>query len=144
MGRSPSVAELPRWARDLLENERVARLGVVDDGGGPRVLPVTYALTGGAIVSAIDHKPKRVAPEQLARVRWLQARPRAVLTVDHYEEDWSQLGWVQAIGRVRILDAVSAPDAIRALTERYDPYRERSPAGPVLSLEPDRVLWWHA
>jgi hypothetical protein len=33
---------------------------------------------------------------------------------------------------------------VEALTERYAPYRVRSPAGPVLALEPDRLLWWHA
>ncbi len=122
----------------------MARLGLIDDDGGPRVLPVTYALAGAAIVTAIDHKPKRTAPEALARVRWLRARPRAALTVDRYEEDWSRLVWVQAIGQVTILDAPSAPEAIAALTERYPPYRDRPPAGPVLSLVPDRVLWWRA
>ena len=144
MGRSASVAELPKWARTLLERSRVARLGIVDDEGGPRVLPVTYALADGALVTAIDHKPKQTPPERLARVRWLRARPRAALTVDHYEEDWSELGWVQAIGPVAILDAADAADAIAALRSRYPQYSDRPPAGPVLSLEPDRVLWWRA
>jgi PPOX class probable F420-dependent enzyme len=121
----------------------VARLGIIDDDGGPRVLPVTYALSGGSIVTAIDHKPKRVPPERLARVRWLTARPQAAVTVDRYDEDWSRLRWVQAIGRVQILEAASAPVAIAALTERYAPYRDRPPAGPILVLEPDRLLWWH-
>src|SRR5919109_5158041 len=54
MGRSESVAKLPEWARELLERSPVARLGLVDDDGGPRVLPVIYALAHGAIVTAID------------------------------------------------------------------------------------------
>ncbi len=144
MGTSASVAELPKWARALLEGSRVARLGVVDDEGAPRVLPVTYALSGSAIVTAIDHKPKHVPADRLARLRWLRARPRAAITVDHYDDDWSKLEWVQAIGPVAIIDATGAPDAIAALTERYSAYRDRSPAGPVLSLVPDRVLWWRA
>ncbi len=122
----------------------MARLGIADDEGAPRVLPVTYALAAGTIVTAIDHKPKRVPAQELARVRWLRARPRAALTVDHYDDDWSRLRWVQAIGPVAILAAADAPEAIAALTERYVSYRERPPAGPVLSLEPDRVLWWRA
>ena len=142
MGSSASVAELPGWARELLETSRVARLGIADDEGAPRVLPVTYALAGGTIVTAIDHKPKQVPAQELARVRWLRARPRAALTVDHYDDDWSSLRWVQAIGPVAILAAADSPEAIAALTERYAPYREQPPAGPVLSLEPDRVLWW--
>jgi PPOX class probable F420-dependent enzyme len=142
MGRSASVAELPKWARELLERSRVARLGLVDDEGGPRVLPVTYALAGRTLVTAVDHKPKQVPVDRLARLRWLRARPRAALTVDHYEEDWSGLAWVQAIGAVSILDAAEVPDALAALTARYSQYREHAPSGPVISLEPERVLWW--
>ena len=144
MGSSASVAELPDWARALLESSRVARLGITDDDGAPRVLPVTYALAGGAIVTAVDHKRKHVPAAALARIRWLRARPRAALTVDDYDDDWSRLAWVQAIGPVAILAAADAPEAIAALTERYAPYREQPPAGPVLSLAPDRVLWWRA
>jgi PPOX class probable F420-dependent enzyme len=144
MGRSANVAELPGWARELLERSRIARLGLIDDDGAPRVLPVTYALCGGRLISAVDHKPKRVAGEQLARVRWLQARPRAALTVDHYEDDWSRLQWVQAIGEVTLLDARSAPDELAALRERYVQYREASPPGPVIVLEPDRLVWWRS
>jgi PPOX class probable F420-dependent enzyme len=144
MGSSASVAELPEWAHQLLERARVGRLGLIADDGGPRVLPVTYALAGAAIVTAVDHKPKRVPLQRLARVRWLRARPRAALTVDHYDEDWSRLGWVQAIGPVEIVEAAAAPEAIDALRERYEPYRERPPAGPVIVLMPDRMVWWRA
>ena len=119
-------------------------MGIADDAGHPRVLPVTYAVVNNAIVTAIDHKPKSVAAEHLARVRWLRARPRAALTVDRYEDDWSRLKWVQAIGKVTIVEAAEAPDAIAALAKRYAVYREQPPAGPVLSLEPDRLLWWRA
>jgi PPOX class probable F420-dependent enzyme len=142
MGSCASVAELPEWARELLERSRVARLGLLGDEGAPRVLPVTYAVAGPSIVTAVDHKPKRVPPERLARVRWLRARPRAALTVDHYDEDWSKLAWVQAIGSVTILDAADAPEAVAALTRRYDQYRDRRPEGPVLRLMPDRLVWW--
>jgi PPOX class probable F420-dependent enzyme len=144
MGSSASVAELPKWARALLEASRLAHLGIVDDTGSARVLPVTYALSGSALVSAVDHKRKDAAPDRLARVRWLRARPRAALTVDHYEEDWARLAWVQALGAVSILEAAEAPDALAALIDRYPQYRDRVPAGPVLSLTPDRFVWWRA
>jgi PPOX class probable F420-dependent enzyme len=122
----------------------VGRLGIADDEGNPRVLPVTFAIHENAIVTAIDHKRKSVPAERLARIRWLKARPRAALTVDHYDDDWSHLRWVQAIGEVTILPAAKAPEAIAALTERYEQYRDHPPSGPVLSLAPDRVLWWRA
>jgi PPOX class probable F420-dependent enzyme len=128
----------------LLAGSRVGRLGLVDDDGAPRVLPVTYAITGESLVTAVDQKPKRRSGEELARVRWLRARPTAALTVDHYDDDWSALAWVQALGTVSVLDAARAPEAMAALAQRYEAYRSDPPAGPVLVLEPDRLLWWHA
>ena len=144
MGRSASVAELPGWARRLLEDAPVARLGLLDDEGAPRVLPITFAVAGDRLVSAIDHKRKRVTGEHLARVRWLRARPAAALTVDRYDDDWARLEWLQVLGEVEIVDAAAAPDAIAALVARYEPYRTRPPAGPVLALTPSRLLWWRA
>lgn len=128
----------------LLEDSRVAHLGLLDDDGRPRVLPVTYALSDGLLVSAVDHKRKRLAGERLARVRWLRARPQVALTIDRYDENWAALAWVQAIGPMSVIDAAEAPAAIAALTERYEPYRTQPPAGPVLALTPERVLWWRA
>jgi len=107
-------------------------------------LPITYALDGDAFVTAVDHKPKRVAPERLARIRWLRARPRAALTIDRYDDDWSTLAWVQALGEVRIVAASDASSSLAALSDRYEPYRDRPPSGPVLVLEPQRLLWWRA
>jgi PPOX class probable F420-dependent enzyme len=144
MGWSASVAELPEWAGGLLASAPVARLGVIDDDGAPRVLPITFAVAGGSLVTAVDHKPKRRPGSELARVKWLRARPRAALTVDHYDDDWSRLAWVQALGSVRVLDAADAADAVAALAARYEQYRDRTPGGPVLVLEPDRLVWWRA
>jgi PPOX class probable F420-dependent enzyme len=144
MGSSANVAELPTWAGRLLAQARVAHLGLLDGEGRPRVLPITFAVCGQQLVSAVDYKPKRVKGEDLARVGWLRARPHAALTVDHYDEDWSKLAWVQALGEIQILDATDAPDAIAALVERYEQYGARPPAGPVLALAPARVLWWRS
>jgi PPOX class probable F420-dependent enzyme len=142
MGLTPD--ELPGWAGALLEEARVAHLAFVDDRERPRVLPVTFAIRGGAIWSAVDEKPKRVAGEELARVRFLRRRPAAALCVDRYDDDWSRLAWVQLLGRVAVVDASDAADALAALAERYPAYRDRSPPGPLLRLEVDRALHWRA
>jgi PPOX class probable F420-dependent enzyme len=144
MGTSSSVAELPGWARSLLQHERIAHLGLIDDAGLPRVLPVVYAACGEVLVTAVDHKPKSVPPDRLARVRWLHARPQATITVDHYDEDWSQLAWVQASGTVRIVEEAGFGELVSALVERYPQYRERPPGGPLLVLAPERLVWWKA
>jgi PPOX class probable F420-dependent enzyme len=108
------------------------------------VLPVTFAIWSESLVSAVDEKPKRVAGDRLARVRWLRADPRAALTIDSYDDDWSALRWVQALGTVQVTDAAAGPDAISALARRYPQYAERPPAGPLVVLRPERLLWWRA
>lgn len=137
-----TLDELPAWALALVESERVARLAFVDDRERPRVLPLTYALAGGAAWSAIDTKPKSV-PEP-ARVRYLRRRPAAALCVDRYDDDWSRLAWVQLIGRVELVAVSDAPEAMAALAARYAPYRERRPPGPLLRLAVERALCWRA
>lgn len=137
-----TLDNLPSWAADLLSSARVAHLGLLDDARRPRVLPVTYAVVGDAIWSAVDHKPKRVPGSDLARVRWLRRSPAAALTVDRYDDDWSRLAWVQVLGAVAIEPV--RDDVIDALALRYPAYRSRRPDGPLLRLDPDRVLWWRA
>jgi PPOX class probable F420-dependent enzyme len=136
------ATELVAWANELLERERVGRLGFLDDEGGPRVLPVTFAVAEGRIWSAIDQKPKRAA--EPARVRFLRRDPRAALTVDRYSDDWEELAWVQVLGSVRVLEVSEGERALAALSAKYEPYREQAPPGPLLALEPVRYLWWRA
>jgi PPOX class probable F420-dependent enzyme len=139
-----TLEQLPSWALELLREAPVAHLGLLDHDGRPRVLPVTYALAGGALWSAVDDKPKRVPGDQVARVRWLRARPESALTVDHYDADWARLAWVQVLGRTSVLDAAGHTDALDALAARYPAYRDRPPGGPLLRLTPERALCWRA
>jgi len=138
------LGALPPWARELLERARVAHLGLLDPSDHPRVLPVTFAIAGDGIWSAVDRKPKRDPARELARVRYLRRDPRACLTVDRYAEEWDQLAWVQVLGRVAIVAAPEAPEALAALAAKYEPYRSEAPPGPLLRLAPARCLWWRA
>ena len=106
------------------------------------MLPVTFALAEGRIWSAIDRKPKRSA--EPARLQFLRRDPRAALTVDRYSDDWAELAWVQVLGTVEIVDAADGAAGLEALRERYEPYRDQAPPGPLLALQPRRVLWWRA
>jgi PPOX class probable F420-dependent enzyme len=133
---------MPEWARDLLASERVARLAYVDDADCPRVLPVTFAVAGEAVWSAIDQKPKRT-PEP-ARLRHLSRRPEAALLVDVYDDDWTRLAWVQLLGRVDVLPPRDSPDAMAALAAKYEPYAREAPPGPLLRLTVERTLHWRA
>jgi PPOX class probable F420-dependent enzyme len=106
------------------------------------VLPVTFAVAGDSVWSAIDEKPKRTA--EPARVDALRERPEAALLVDVYDDDWSRLAWVQLLGRVEVLPAAEEPAAMAALAARYRQYAERTPPGPLLRLRVDRALEWRA
>jgi PPOX class probable F420-dependent enzyme len=144
MAPRATLEELPGWAYGLLREGRRGHLGLLDPDGGPRVLPVTYVVLDGAVWSAVDHKPKRVEGDELARVRWLRAEPRSAFSVDRYDEDWERLAWVQVLGTTSVLEADTYPAAIDALAERYPQYRDRRPAGPLLRLTPERALCWRA
>ena len=139
-----TVDELPRWARALVASERVARMAFLDRDDHPRVLPVTFALADGALWSAVDQKPKRAGGREIARLRFLRRNPAASLCVDHYEDDWSRLAWVQLLGRADILAVEDAAAGLDALARKYRPYGERLPPGPVLRLEVERALHWRA
>jgi PPOX class probable F420-dependent enzyme len=137
-----TLEELPGWARELLASERVARLAFVDEEDRPRVLPVTFALSGDAVWSAIDEKPKRSA--EPARVRRLRRRPETALCVDVYSDDWSRLAWVQLLGRVEWLAVEQGREGMEALAAKYEPYAERTPPGPLMRLAVERALYWRA
>jgi PPOX class probable F420-dependent enzyme len=136
-----TVDRLPIWASELLQTQRIGHLGLLDAASHPRVLPVTFALHDGAIWTIVDNKRKRQETEP-ARLRWLRARPRAALTIDRYDENWSALAWVQLLGHVAILEASGHDEAVAALTRRYPQYEADPPPGPLLRLTPGRALWW--
>jgi PPOX class probable F420-dependent enzyme len=139
-----TLNDAPAWALELLATARVAHLGLLDGEGRPRVLPITFARVGAEVWSAVDDKPKRLPGEALARVRWLRERPVASLTADRYDEDWSQLAWIQLVGEAEVLPVAGHEAALDALAARYPAYRQRTPRGPLVRLTPRRVLWWNA
>jgi PPOX class probable F420-dependent enzyme len=134
-----TLNDLPAWAAALLETIPVAHLGLLDEDENPRVQPITFARLHGTIVSAIDDKPKRRPP---ARIQRLRHHPRAALTIDHYDDDWAKLAWVQILGDVTFLEVHDG--ALRALQDRYPVYRAQPPRGPFMELTPVRVLCWRA
>jgi hypothetical protein len=62
--------------------------------------------------------------------------------VDEYDDDWARLAWVQLLGRVEIVPADDAPEALDALAAKYSQYARRSPPGPLLRLEVERAIHW--
>lgn len=132
-------------ARVLFGTARVARLATVGADGRPHVVPITFALEGDTLYTAVDHKPKRTT--RLRRLDNVVANPRVSVLADHYDEqDWSALWWVRADGVARI---VASNDPGRAgvsalLKARYEQYRRRPPTGPAIAVSVSRWSGWRA
>ena len=130
--------------QEFLEAARVARFASADRTGQPHVLPVCFALLDNAVCFTIDEKPKKQPGKQLKRLRNLMENPKAALVVDHYEEDWSRLGWVMIQGRADILEAGDTHDRAQSrLRERYPQLRTMLiDALPVITIRIDHVSSW--
>ena len=130
--------------RSFVMRRRVARLGTVDSLPAPHVVPVCYALAGDRIFIAIDDKPKSDDFRSLRRLRNIADNDRVCLTVDHYEDDWSHLGWVMIRGRASIAESGTAfPTALELLRERYPAYRTMALEDrPMIVIGIDRVTSW--
>ncbi|MCC5577715.1 TIGR03668 family PPOX class F420-dependent oxidoreductase [Microtetraspora sp. AC03309] len=127
-------------ARRLLGGARVARLATVSGAGVPHLVPITFALDGDTIVTAVDHKPKTTT--NLRRIRDIRENPNVCVLADHYADNWDELWWVRADGYATIAedDAERAP-ALASLAGKYAQYRDRPPAGPVIMIQ---VTAWNS
>ncbi len=136
-----TVQQLDARLRRRVTEARIARLATVRPDGHPHVVPITFALAGNTIVTAIDHKPKTTT--SLQRLKNIEAHPVASVIVDHYEEDWSRLWWVRGDGPARIIPEGAGRDqAIARLSEKYVPYRANPPRGPVIQVAVDHWTSW--
>ena len=129
-----------RW----LATAPIARLATADAAGAPHVIPVCYAFDGRAIFSVLDQKPKRAALTRLRRVRNILANPQVALVLDHYEEDWSRLGYILVVGQAELLlEGDERDGAVRLLREKYHQYRAMDlETNPVIKITPDRMVSW--
>jgi PPOX class probable F420-dependent enzyme len=134
----------PDEARALLASARVARLATADAEGRPHLVPITFAVDGDDIVTAVDHKPKRTSG--LRRLANIEANPCVSVLADHYEDDWSRLWWARADGVARVADPGAAEHerAVSRLAARYPQYQERRPDDAVILISVSRWSGWRA
>jgi PPOX class probable F420-dependent enzyme len=127
----------------FVEHRRVGHLATADASATPHVVPVCFAVAGEAVYITIDQKPKG-DPRTLKRLRNIAQNPSVALVVDHYDEDWTQLGWVMLRGHAEILDGAAEHDmAQRLLRERYPQYRRMELADlPVIAIRIERATSW--
>ncbi len=129
----------------FIQQQRVARLATADAEGRPHVVPVCYSFDGARFYIPLDEKPKRVAATQLKRVRNIEARPEVSLVIDRYEDDWSQLGYVQVAAHAELLGPGDEghTTAVVLLRERYPQYRTMTlEQSQVIAMTPTAVVSW--
>jgi len=131
----------PSEARRRFAAARVARLATVSGAGVPHLVPVTFAVDGDVVYSAVDAKPKRSTA--LRRLANVAENPRVSLLVDFYDDDWSRLWWARADGVARVVppDAAEAGPAAALLASRYTRFVLK---GPVLVVDVARWSGWSA
>lgn len=134
----------PEQRRERLAAAPVARLATLRPDGTPRLVPMTFALLGDLVCSAVDDvKPKRST--RLARLDDVRRDPRVSLVADHYAEDWSTLWWVRVDGTAAVHDTGPLrSDALAALVAKYPQYAAAPPHDAVLVITPTRWSGWSA
>jgi PPOX class probable F420-dependent enzyme len=129
-------------ARTSFESAPVARLATAGKDQRPHLVPVTFAVVGDTVVTAVDHKPKSTT--RLRRLRNVDENRQVCLLADHYADDWSQLWWVRADGEAAIVGADERPDLVRALEDKYIQYREQPPREALIVVDVERWIGWSA
>ncbi|MGN6681402.1 MAG: TIGR03668 family PPOX class F420-dependent oxidoreductase [Streptosporangiaceae bacterium] len=130
-------------ARQRFGRVRSARLATVSADGEPHLVPVTFAMDGDVLYTAVDAKPK--STRQLRRLSNIRANPRVCLLADHYADDWSALWWVRADGTAAIVsDAREMAAPLGLLAARYRQYEADPPEGPVIAIQLSRWSGWSA
>ena len=133
----------PDEARSRFALARVARLATVGEDGAPHVVPITFAIEGNRIVTAVDAKPKRGVP--LRRLVNISANPRVSLLADEYDDDWRKLWWVRVDGEARIVEEdPGLGSALALLRARYAQYAAVALIGPAVVIEVGRWVGWSA
>ncbi|MEJ7839928.1 MAG: pyridoxamine 5'-phosphate oxidase family protein [Thermomicrobiales bacterium] len=136
-----------------LERVQLARFGhlaTVGVGGFPTVVPICFAMleaTDPIIVSVLDEKVKRVSDAEIGRVRNIRQHAEVGLTIDHFEEDWSRLWYIQfrGVADIESPESTMHTQAISALRTKYGQYVGMDLEDRLLIvIRQLRVKVWHA
>jgi PPOX class probable F420-dependent enzyme len=130
--------------RLFLTNQRVAHLATADRDAVPHVVPVCFAMSNDTLYITIDAKPKRSLSTPLKRLKNITQNPAVSVVVDHYEEDWGQLGWVMLRGLAEILIDGSEHDQAQALLRSRYPQLKRMQIAqlPVIAVRIASATSW--
>jgi len=130
-------------ARQRFASARVATLGTTNPAGEVDLVPITFAVDGDRLVSAVDHKPKTTV--RLQRLDNIRANPRVTVLAHRYDEEWDGLWWVRVRGDARVVSTGRHHrQAVDSLVAKYPQLVGTPPTGSVIIVEIDEWLAWTA
>ena len=109
------------------------------------MVPICFSYDGSVFYTAIDRKPKRVAPTQLARLNNIRMTPQVALLIDEYDEDWTRLWYVLVRGEAELVSAPAERQrALAQLRAKYAQYASGMLAddAPIVRVTPQRITSW--
>ena len=119
---------------------RIGHLATADAAAKPQVMPICFAIHEDTLYTALDEKPKRA--RETKRLKNISENPHVSFVADHYDEEWSRLGWVMLRGRANILEEGEEFErGATLLRKRYVHYASMS-LRPIIAITILQVRSW--
>ncbi|OBG14052.1 PPOX class F420-dependent oxidoreductase [Mycolicibacterium celeriflavum] len=130
-------------AEAMFAESPVAMLATVGPESAPHVVPVVFAVHRDVVYTAVD--AKRKSTHRLRRLANIEANPQVSMLVDHYDDDWTKLWWVRVDGRAEIhYSGEEMATGYALLRRKYPQYQRLELAGPVVTVDIERLSSWQA
>jgi PPOX class probable F420-dependent enzyme len=138
--------------KTIIDKARLARLATVDSECMPYLVPVVFAFDGKDYYILIDKRAKHSKPENLKRIKNIQANPNVALLIDEYDEDWTKLYFAMIQASLisnkkerqeqNELPLLLLEKAHKLLYEKYPQYQKISMGQYVIMIHPQKVITW--
>jgi PPOX class probable F420-dependent enzyme len=142
----------------IIYRARVARLATADSKAKPHIVPVVFAFDGEKYYIPIDKKTKTTKPEELRRIKNIDANPAVALLIDEYNEDWKKLLFIMVQGKAAILGKEKGNDegtreeedgddellkkAHELLKTKYPQYQHIDIGKLSIVIYPQKTIFW--
>jgi PPOX class probable F420-dependent enzyme len=128
----------------FIRRARIGYLATADESGEPSNVPFCFAFDGATLYSPVDEKPKLEDLTRLKRIRNIRENPRVCVVVNHYDDDWAQLGHMILRGKARVLlRGLRHQESVRLLRRKYPQYRQMAiHERPIIAIQVTRYVTW--
>ena len=128
--------------RNLLESAQIGHLATSDTDGNPRIIPICFVEFSGNIYSVIDEKPKINNINKLKRVQNILVNSSVSFLVDHYDNDWRYIWYLQINGEASLIQKPASLMHYK-LIDKYLPYSDMDIINqPLIRIIPETINLW--